>query len=175
LPERISKNVVRPTLHGQKYNYDVTDFFEFQKSNYGSTLMGIGFRPTSGDDNCFGISGYGGAPNYHPHLLITYTASPYALKRSVDGGYGIAYSGALFFEYQGEYNDGLLNYRVLNDEKVDQDSPIKQTSLENGGIKTYGHNLFKLDVANLASSAYYTLEVTNEKNEIFYLRFYTMH
>ena len=94
-------------------------------------------------------------------------SSYHPLKLDLNSGHYNTVDKHVYFHYRGEYNSGNLNYKVKNELGVDV---TLQTSL-NVGVKTYGENRFILD-ANQLSEGYYTLMVTNEKNEKYYLRFY---
>ena len=102
------------------------------------------------------------------------------LKRKLDGGNYYVDNGLLLFEYKGEYSKGELNYKVYNNEHT----VVASNTLYPGILKnlqtsddenTYGDNRFVLDLSCTGhglNSGYYVLEVTNEKEEKFYLRFY---
>ncbi len=90
---------------------------------------------------------------------------------------GVNYSAfdKLFFSYDEEYAptaSTTLNYRIL-----DWRHSTKQSSVAMAGStlvtanRIYGDNRYELSVGTLTIGSTYILEVTNEKKEIFYLRF----
>lgn len=91
------------------------------------------------------------------------------LKKKLDAGYYVPKNGILGFMFTEEYNPltSSLNYRVYNEL-----NPSTTTSLGNSNIK-YGDNRYSLDVSNLLSlsPSFYILEVINDKNEKWLLRF----
>ncbi|TND09952.1 MAG: hypothetical protein FD123_634 [Bacteroidetes bacterium] len=96
------------------------------------------------------------------------------LRRKLDDNYYEAYN-SIWFKFDDEYNDvnHHLSYRVIN--ASNQAVPLINNT-NNLGITYYGDNRHKLDLYQLSNSAalpagYYILEVTNEKNEVFVLRF----
>ncbi len=76
-------------------------------------------------------------------------------------------NGNLYFQFQGEYNYGPLDY-VVKDLKGN-DVTIN-TNISTGD-KDYGDNRYILNM-NKLSDGYYTLTVTNEKRENYFLRIY---
>ncbi len=100
------------------------------------------------------------------------TASAYAsLKRNIDGSYYTLDKGMLFFKYDEEYtdSDGKLTYKIYN-----QLSNQLLFSSNNVQPVDYGDNRYGLNVKCLNNglmAGYYLLEISNEKEEKFYLRF----
>jgi hypothetical protein len=76
-------------------------------------------------------------------------------------------NGNLYFQYQGEYNYGTLDY-VIRDLDGNDVTPNVSISASD---KDYGDNRYVLNMNNL-SDGYYTLQVTNEKKENYHLRIY---
>ncbi|MCK6648970.1 MAG: hypothetical protein L6Q66_04895, partial [Bacteroidia bacterium] len=103
---------------------------------------------------------------------------PYAiLSRELDGGYVLVNNGALKFKFDEEYNDTddklkmriinvKFNTEVLNNATLSV--PFQLSS--DYGERFYSVNLLNCAYGNLASGVY-LLEVSNEKNEKWYLRF----
>lgn len=97
------------------------------------------------------------------------------LKRKLDGTYFETKKNALYFRFDDEYNDQShhLTYSIYNAANTDV-APTLVTTTNNQALSYYGDNRFKIDLwTNTASlpAGYYILEVRNEKNELFYLRF----
>ncbi len=74
-------------------------------------------------------------------------------------------NGNLYFQFQGEYNYGVLDYVIkdLDGNDVTANTIISATD------KDYGDNRYILNM-NQLSDGYYTLTVTNEKEENYTLR-----
>ena len=97
------------------------------------------------------------------------------LKRKLDGGFYEAKGNALYFRFDDEYNDQshYLTYSIYNTANTDV-APTLVGSSNNAALTYYGDNRFKLDLwtnTTALTAGYYILEVRNEKNEVFYLRF----
>lgn len=95
---------------------------------------------------------------------------PYStLRKKLDGGFYLPILNKLYFKFDGEYNSGVLSYKVFDNLTGDTTAvvPINTT------IKNYGDNRYELNLAGTltASGKFYTLEVKNEKNIFYYLRF----
>jgi hypothetical protein len=96
------------------------------------------------------------------------------LSKITDGGYFDADGHELYFAFTEEYqdSDGKLSYCVVDS----TDSIITLLGNENNNASVhYGENQYKIDLYDNTNtplaSGYYLLEVTNEKNEKWYLRF----
>jgi hypothetical protein len=91
------------------------------------------------------------------------------LKKILDGGYHqvSSSSNTLYFKYDGEYNSGNLDYKIYDDlNNLKCNNCVTLT-------KNYGDNRYALSLsaASVSTPGYYYLEVTNEKNEVFKLKF----
>ncbi|MBI4646915.1 MAG: hypothetical protein HY738_10065 [Bacteroidia bacterium] len=88
------------------------------------------------------------------------------LQKKTDGGYYITNSCKLCFKYFEEYNDldKSLSYKLY--QLPDNDIPINQDM-----IISYGDNRFSMDISSLSEDILYILEVINQKDEKWYLRF----
>jgi hypothetical protein len=109
----------------------------------------------------------------HPRVSFGCPATPqqYAvLKTSMDGHYYELSGNNLRFTLDGEYTLGYLKYKVLNNQQVVVASDYYNTSLLSPANIKPGDNRYNLN-CNSLPAGYYTLEVTNEKNEKQYLRF----
>lgn len=103
------------------------------------------------------------------------------LLPKLDGGYFQISNGKLLFKYDEEYNDAdqKLNFTVYNaDRTAIISSATFPSSMLSSLLTVYGDNRFELNLANCAVSntgnlgnGFFVLEVTNEKNEKFFLRF----
>ena len=100
------------------------------------------------------------------------------LHRKLDGGYYLVKNGALYFMYDEEYNDidDELSFTIYDDQRRTVASSsgtyaISKTS--DYGDNRYYINLFdcNTNVNGSLGSGTFILEVTNEKNETWFLRF----
>jgi hypothetical protein len=96
------------------------------------------------------------------------------LKRSLDGGFYKVNNNSVYFKYDGEYkNNTVLNYKIYT---PDRNPPSGLTGcLFNSTISNYGDNRFSIALPPCTPAVvvgqYYVLEIANEKNELFYLKF----
>ncbi len=89
------------------------------------------------------------------------------LKRKLDGTYydlSTSVEQILHLKYNEEYvdSDGLLNAKIYSSNRAEQNFP--------GESIQYGDNRLDIDVSGIAPGSY-VLEVNNDKNEAFFLRF----
>lgn len=85
------------------------------------------------------------------------------LKKQLDGGYVQAVGNNLYFQYNEEYGTtGTVSYKIY-----DQSNTVVLSN--NNVTKQYGDNRYPVNVSGL--TGFYVLEVTNVKNEKWYLRF----
>ncbi|MHB8400569.1 MAG: hypothetical protein ACYDCN_01005 [Bacteroidia bacterium] len=96
------------------------------------------------------------------------------VKKTVDGTFYLAEGNKIFFRFDEGYGSNLLNYKIYN-EKQEAVTEIKNK--KGGGdipietVKT-GYNQFCIDLNNYKiGKGIYLLEVTNEKSEVFKLKF----
>jgi hypothetical protein len=104
---------------------------------------------------------------------ITVIAKPYAfLNKLPDGGYYIPFNDKLLFEFDGQYAQTGLVYRVYDKTNTVVASNTAG-NIASSLVVNSGDNRYYLDVssATFSSGAYYTLELINEKNEKLYLKF----
>jgi hypothetical protein len=135
------------------------------------------------------LTGYA-TPGYSVNpvpILIGNPANSYQyalLKKKLDGGYYQAINGRLFFRYDEEYNDadGHLTFNIYEDEAENISPPITSNTSLPLALRpqvAYGDNRYRLntiqcDFTNTGGplpNGFYILEVINEKNEHWYLRF----
>lgn len=101
----------------------------------------------------------------------TLTPNAYAnyakLSRKIDGGTYLASDGFLYFQYDEEYVAGTFKYKIY-----DNNHTVVMSNVTDAlPVKAYGDNRYQLKVACKISLGDYMLEVTNDKNEVSYLRF----
>jgi hypothetical protein len=102
-----------------------------------------------------------------------------AMKRELDGSYCTAYNGIVYFKFSEEYRTpGELKYKLSNAKSQAVEVQIKKEEgvsekESSPAIKSTGTNRFELNMnAKQLPSGFYTLEVRNEKNELFYLKIF---
>jgi len=115
-----------------------------------------------------------------PRMSFSCFTPMYAmLQKEKDGQCYRVDRNKLYFKYDEEYQDtdGKLQFNVYNDRN---DKVINSATLPASLVPavSYGDNRYVFDLSNTAYSGgallaegYYTLEVINEKNESYYLRF----
>lgn len=89
------------------------------------------------------------------------------LYSKLDGGYYKVEDDKLRFHYEEQYQDldGNLDYKItLTGENINFSLPAQAV--------TYGNNYYEIDLTSIQVPGYFILEVTNEKNEKQYLRFF---
>lgn len=88
------------------------------------------------------------------------------LQKKLDGSCYISTGNKLYFTLDNEYSVTGLNYAVYDYKRITYPSlPITSTTMNNGD------NRYTLTVTTLPTTAFYVLEVTNQKKEKLYLRF----
>ncbi len=106
--------------------------------------------------------------------LILFQNSTYAvLKRKLDGGYCQITKGDLYFMMEGEYNNAILSYKIFDSKRIER---VNSVNYANQNLNT-GYNAYFMDLnANYGFSAsdinqFFVLEITNQKKELFLLKF----
>jgi len=100
------------------------------------------------------------------------------LKKKPDAGYYLAANGKIFFRFDETYAGTNLRCRILNEQQQEiKPEPENEQKKEEGAdamnIKSNGYNRYEIDLAPLKlKSGYYFLEVVNEKNDKYILKFY---
>jgi hypothetical protein len=95
------------------------------------------------------------------------------IKKTLDGTYYLAEGNKIFFRFDEGYGSNLLNYKILNEkmEAVTASETKSNKGVQIEMVKT-GYNQFCINLNNYKmGKGIYTLEVTNEKNEVFKLKF----
>lgn len=165
--------------------FNILDNTALSTAAYDATLIGWNNLPTTQTGVNVGANGltYCGGDFARANLISSqswafagdsYTSSCYnryvELKRNLDGGYYKSEDGNVYFIYREEYEDTdkYLDYVVYDDlgevEMTSENPSDPKIRIERG------LNKHALDVGAL-SEGFYTLEVTNEKNETLKLRF----
>jgi len=120
-----------------------------------------------------GIKSKGGLLPYEFYEYNVFVGTNYAvLRKKMNAGYHqVPANNILNFKYDAEYNSGNISYQIFSTNSV---VPVNSTpSLS----KNYGDNRYSLNLGVVGTNplnlnpGYYYLEVTNEKNEVFKLKF----
>lgn len=103
-------------------------------------------------------------------------------KRKPDGSFYNAHDGMVYFMFSEEYKtSGHLKFTLKNSRLKPIEVTVRQDDKNGAGgvndvslvLKVTGTNLYELDMnSRKLESGFYTLEITNEKNELFYLRIF---
>lgn len=93
------------------------------------------------------------------------------LNKDLNAGFATTVNKILYFIYDEKYNTGTLNYKIYDYARNPISAPVLTKTV-------VGRNYFQVNMGaipglTLASDEqkYFTLEVTNAKNEVFVLRF----
>ncbi|HZK64302.1 MAG TPA: hypothetical protein VFC34_09160, partial [Puia sp.] len=102
--------------------------------------------------------------------------SKYAsLKKILDAGYYMTESNKVFFKFEESYGSGKIQCRIYDSKRHMVLPKTKSDAARNVSVdfKQNGYNRFVIDLNELdIKTGFHTLEVKNEKNEIFLLKFY---
>ncbi|MBD78539.1 MAG: hypothetical protein CL840_06445 [Crocinitomicaceae bacterium] len=90
-------------------------------------------------------------------------------ENKLKGDYRDTYGETFYFKYDAEYNDGALKFRILKESDKSPILNIPTNYTINKTQKNFGDNRYAIDMSRLVDDKY-ILEVTNEKNETYYLR-----
>jgi hypothetical protein len=133
--------------------------------NVPNELFVLGYVPLSGDGLASIVTGFPCAE----------TTAAYARAERSLTGVNYAATDKLYFSYDEEYapTTSTLSYRILNyQHKTVQSSAVVSGSTQVTATRVYGDNRYELTLSGTVPvNGTYVLEVTNEKKEVFYLRF----
>lgn len=153
----------------------LTDSINYVKVAHwnGSSWDDLGADATTGDATN-GTVEVNSVSSFSPFVLAVSTLGlpHYAdLTKKLDGGYYLA-NAVVYFRYNEEYNDadGNLTYNIY-----DRYNQVVASSATHPHSITYGYNYIGINGTCSSGiglgSGHYVLEVINEKNEKWYLRF----
>jgi hypothetical protein len=100
------------------------------------------------------------------------------MKKKPDAGYYLAANGKIFFRFDEAYAGSNLKCRILNEQNQEmkpetENEQKKEVGANSLNAKSTGYNRYELDLSSMnLKSGYYFLEVTNEKNDKYILKFY---
>lgn len=98
-----------------------------------------------------------------------------SLKKVLDGSYYFAGKNKIFFKFNEEYSSGKVECKIYNSKR---ELILPKTHNESfktapANYKENGYNRYEIDLNELdIKKGFYTLEVRNEKNDLFLLTFY---
>lgn len=97
------------------------------------------------------------------------------LKKKLDASFYTVRDGKLYFRFNENYNGGNFSCSIYN-WKREKITPVAKNNDKNLGVssKKLGSNYFEIDLNSLSgiSNGYYTLEVIDERKELFMLKFF---
>lgn len=97
------------------------------------------------------------------------------LRKTLDAGYYKVENNKIFFRFDEEYATGNISSVIYNSQRQAVKPVVKTDEIKNGAynIKQNGYNRYEINLDKLnMMSGFYTLEVNNEKGELFLLKFY---
>jgi hypothetical protein len=96
------------------------------------------------------------------------------VKKTLDGSFYTAENNKIYFRFDEGYANNDVHYKILNDKQEvisAQKSKGKGDRVKMDVVKT-GYNQFMIDLSEYKiGSGLYVLEVSNEKKEIYKLKF----
>lgn len=99
-----------------------------------------------------------------------------SIGKEMNTSFYTAVNNTIFFRFDDLYADGKMTCFIFNDQRdIIYAAPQKELDSAHftSGINQVGYNRYELDLKPLKiNSGYYTLEVYNDKNECFKLKFY---
>lgn len=95
------------------------------------------------------------------------------LKTKLDGTVYHVNDDMIFFRFDERYKSSDIKSKIFNDKREEVKAELENKKSKKNGSKSVGYNSYKLDLEpyNL-KKGYYTLEVLNEKNEKYLIKFY---
>lgn len=177
-------SVVQVTLSWNRNSCNTSVYGDLRVANWDGTQWNdLGASAITITGNRGDIKG-SSSPSYVSNSAYLSTATarnnfPYAvLTKKLDGGYYQAINGRLFFRFDEEYYDtGDLRFTIYNDKhQLVTSSGMMPATVRPQVV--YGDNRYKLNTvgcditpSGALANGFYTLEVVNDKNEKWYLRF----
>ncbi len=103
---------------------------------------------------------------------ITFNPVPFygSVSKKLNADFYSAVDGYVFLKYDGDYNSNTLQYSIYDETRAVVISNNTPGVITPENVQ-YGDNRFIIDVNSLTAGKFYTLEVTNEKNEKLKLKF----
>lgn len=97
-----------------------------------------------------------------------------SLKKQLDGGYYTATNNKIFFRFQEAYTSGNITCKIYDAKRTEVKPKLNNDGVKNAplDLKQNGYNRFEINLNELdVKPGYYTLEVKNEKGELYLLKF----
>jgi len=101
-----------------------------------------------------------------------------SLKRKIDGGFYTTENRKLYFKFDEVYSGNTLNCKIYDDkrkviEPIVDNEDKKNLNQSSSNVKLQGYNRYEIDLDDFGiKKGFYTLEVKNEKSELYILKFY---
>lgn len=97
-------------------------------------------------------------------------------KKNIDGGYHVPVSNKVYFKFEEEYRTSTLTFKIFDYNNTTLNTPPVSVICTNliGAPKNLGDNRYFIDLSTctgVVPAKFYLLELTNDKNEKFYLKF----
>lgn len=94
------------------------------------------------------------------------------LKKKLDGAIYVPQDDRIYFRYDERYKSDKLKCKIYSDDRKEITPDLTNEQNESTNAKSSGYNSYELDLKPYKlKKGYYTLEVLNEKNEVFKLKF----
>lgn len=95
--------------------------------------------------------------------------APYGLlQKNADNGYLTVYNNKLYFQFDERYNENVLNFKIFNNRNKEVAADCGLNLSKQAGVNKF---LLDLSACRDITNGTYILKVTNEKNEVYQLRF----
>jgi hypothetical protein len=98
-----------------------------------------------------------------------------SLRKELNAGFYTAENNKVFFRFEEAYSGGKLDCRIYDSKRklIKPKTKNEATSGQGIDVKKNGYNSFVIDLNLLdIKTGFHTLEVRNQKNELFLLKFY---
>ena len=167
-------SIVVPSLGWNSNSCNIQSYQDLRVAGWdGSEWKSMGNTGVTVNGNTGTLTGLSGINTSSlPITIGVYqpAVKPYAtLKKQLDGGFYTPVQDKMYFKFKGEYTQGALNYTVYDAATgtIIPSLPINTT------ILNYGDNRYELNLSSALTplGKFYTLEVKDEKNVSYYLKF----
>jgi hypothetical protein len=148
---------------------------------FGQSIITLNQLETGNQEHCAGLMihlqpgySYTATATESMHSYISYSCADnlfYTLKKKLDGGIYRVPKHNIYLKYREEYNTQEFKFSIYN---FDNSVLFTQNEISINTTTDYGDNRIVIPLDGVGASlpsGYYTLEVVNDKNEKWYLRF----
>jgi hypothetical protein len=98
-----------------------------------------------------------------------------SLRKTLDAGYYLAENNKVFFKFDAQYSSGIISCKIYDDKRNVMEPKAMNIGAKNPvpNFRQTGDNRYEINLNELnIKKGYYTLEVKNEKEELYLLKFY---